>query len=187
MDKEDKNIIERETINLQENQITSELFRLKLLTDETIQRIYENWLRITWDPNANKGEGSYVNVPGQQPLINAKGAIDCLTPIIDIVNKENMQAYLEEEYVEKTAVEIASNIKNLLFLNHKEYNLKDTVSGDIIVDDCLTIIYGTLSRAIKGRERKELTAGGTSEVREVLTPGLPHKKNLLGGLFGGNK
>ena len=103
------------------SQINSDFYRLKLETEPTLKRMYENWLRVQWDSEANNGEGALVRIEGQEPMINEKGAMDIMTVLIDVINKENIQGNLDDNYIRSMTIEHACNISSLIFSHHKEY------------------------------------------------------------------
>ena len=178
---QDEEMVERE-ISEPYSEINSDFYRLKLETHPTLARIYENWLRVEWDPDEQK----LIKMANQEPIINERGARDCLTVLIDIVNKENIQGNLDDDYIRITAIELANNISNLLFMNHELYEITNPINCAIIVDDCATIIYATLTRALNAGERNSLKP--VAEVKEtIMQQNQQKKKNMLAGIFEGGK
>jgi hypothetical protein len=160
--------------------INSEFYRLKLKTDSTLKKIYEQWLRVAWVDDESRKEGGYlIQLPNQEPLMNEQGCQDVLTVLWDVINKENIQGNVDDDFIRLSTIEHVHNISNLLFVNHREYAIKNPVNCDIVVDDCGTIIFNTLSRALNAGERNSLKVG--SEVKETITnvSNEPKKKGLF--------
>jgi len=171
-------IMEREMVAAQQDQINSELFRLKLVTEETLQDIENNLRGVDWD--AQRGEWHVV----REPLMNDKGINAIMTNIVKpTVCKEIMLSHLEEQYIENMAIQFEDNLADLLFANFDEFELHSKQNMNNIVDWVGNMVYCALRRALKGGERTSLRG---SEVREIMTQQtmMPGKRpGLFGGLF----
>ncbi len=173
-----QDVMEREIMSAQQDQINSELFRLKLVTEETIQDIENNLRGVDWDAQRNKWHKV------RTPLLNDEGINSIMTNIVKpVVCKEILLSHLEEQYIDNMAVQFEDNLSDLLFANFDNFELKSKQNMNNIVDWIGNMIYCSLRRALKGGERTSLRG---SEVREIMTQSsfTPQKSpGLFGGLF----
>ncbi len=171
-------VMEREIMSAQQDQINSELFRLKLVTEETLKDIENNLRGVDWDAQRNKWHKV------REPLMNDKGINAIMTNIVKpTVCKEIMLSHLEKQYIDNMAVQFEDNLADLMFANFDEFELKSKQNMNNITDWVGNMVYCALRRALKGGERTSLRG---SEVREIMTQSSysPQKSpGLFGGLF----
>jgi len=168
--------VEREILSSNySSEINSELFRLKLLTEETIQDIENNLRGLDWDGQ----RGQWIQT--REPLLNNEGINAIMTNIVKpVVNKEVLQSNLDEEYIQRMAIQFEDNLADTLFANFSKFGLKSKQNMNNIVDWVGNIVYCTLRRAYAGGERKSMSS---HEVREVLSSQPQRNKGIIGGFF----
>jgi len=90
------------------------------------------------------------------PLMNYKGINRMLFIMSSIINQNTILSYLEKHEIEKLMIQLSDDIVDDLTLNWREYEIKDKIMLDHIVDAILIPAFCALKRALEKNEKNWL-------------------------------
>lgn len=127
-----------------------------------------------------KFDGTVVDIG--KPLMNNKGIARIRTLLSAIVNQNTILSHLEDREIGRMIITLGDDLCDDLTLNWKDYDIKDKVLLDHIVDICLMNAYMALKRAWKQNEKNWLNKAVVENINTAPRM-LPQKKETFMSRF----
>lgn len=153
------------------DQITSEVLKVVLIVDETIQDIENNLRGMDWDSQRNEW------VQTREPQMNDIGINEVMTQFVKpIVNKETFLSNFDEEDIENKVVLFGTSLDWTLAKNMDRYKIRDLQMAANIENWVEHMIDSSLKRALKGATARIIGGHTVTEIRQLA----PEKSGFLG-------
>jgi len=116
------------------------------------------------------------------PIMNEKGISRILFILSSIINQNTILSHLEDGEIAKMIVKVADDIVDDLALNWKEYDVKDKIMLDYIVDGAIFPAFMALKRAWKQNEKNWLNRAVVESIN-TSPRYMPQKKEGIWSKF----
>jgi len=151
--------------------ITSEVLKVVLMVDETIQDIENNLRGIDWDSQRSKW------VQTRQPQMNDIGINEIMTQFVKpLVNKETFLSNFDEEDIENKVICFGNHLDWTLAQNQKMYGIRNLQMAGNISNWIEHMIDSALKRGLKGNTARIIGGHTVTEIRQIQ----PEKSGFLG-------
>ena len=125
-------------------------------------------------------DGTFKKV--SEPLMNKNGINRMLFLLSSIVNQNTILSHLEQEEIGRLIIQVSNDVIDDLVLNWKEYDIKDKILLDHIVDAVLFPSFMALKRAWKQNEKNWLNKTVVETITTAPRPIMQKKEGIFSKL-----